>query len=82
MNEQTKKELEKISKQLADLNAQCGLDKATAALVYSSIPTYRNSDRCPAKITGNYPGECGRTMNFVQAALVCPEHGPVPVRGR
>ncbi len=44
------------------------LDKATAALVYSSIPRYRNSDRCPKPF-------CGRVGYFKQMALCCDVHG-------
>lgn len=50
-----------------------GVDKATAALVASSIPAYRNSDCCPV------PG-CTRQMYFKQCYLVCDVHGYTDTR--
>lgn len=44
------------------------LDGATARLVYSSVPAYRNSDRCPKP-------DCGRVGYFKQMALCCDVHG-------
>lgn len=46
-----------------------GIDKATAALVASSIPVYRNSDKCPKPL-------CDRKGYFKQMALCCDVHGP------
>lgn len=44
------------------------LDPVTARLVASSIPIYRNSDRCPKP-------NCGRVGYFKQMALCCDVHG-------
>lgn len=52
-----------------------GIDRATAALVQSSVPKYRNSDKCPKPL-------CDKTMHFKQMTLVCPVHGFTDTRGR
>jgi len=44
-----------------------GTDPATAKLIASSIPKYRNSDKCPT---------CGRPGQFIRFDLVCAQHGP------
>lgn len=44
------------------------IDSVTARLVASSIPAYRNSDRCPKP-------NCGRVGYFKQMALCCDIHG-------